>query len=285
LDLQVLDQPVLLVQILVQAVDFPCREDVRADQAGDEQEKKKAAERKSKSWHGGDRMVVDGFILPDRGSRCPLVPSCWPTWYNGMTKEDEAMFRYSLARLMGVILVVAITLGAVRFFGPTGLVVAIGAFLGSLLPVLCSKRRGLDPTLGFCSVLFGVCGVMIGINLVRPSELVPRQPFDFVGALLSGMYWVVAVWVRLTDDSALPEDPQCAKPSKYLVFAGLALVCGPFVPAILYAFAKNPWNDLRGRLVQGLVVGLLFAVPCFLAWLIHVTPRRQGPLPPQSPPP
>ena len=73
LDLQVLDQPVLLVQILVQAVDFPCREDVRADQAGEEQEKKKAAERKSKSWHGGDRMVVDGFILPQAGHGPPVV--------------------------------------------------------------------------------------------------------------------------------------------------------------------------------------------------------------------
>jgi len=191
------------------------------------------------------------------------------------------MFRYSLARLMGVVLVVAITLGVVRFFGPLGLIVAVGAFLGSLLPVLFSKRRGLDPTLGFCSVLFAVCGVMIGINLVRPSELVPGQPFVFEGALLGGMYWVIAVWLRLTDDSALIEEPQRAKPSKYLVFAGLAVAFGLLVPAMLYAVAvmlKNPWEHLPFRLLQGLVVGSLFAVPCFLAWLLHVLHRRRGPV-------
>jgi hypothetical protein len=72
------------------------------------------------------------------------------------------MFRYSLARLMGLILVVAITLGVVRFFVPWGLIVAVCALLGSLFPVFGSRRRGLDPTIGVCAVACGALGGMFG---------------------------------------------------------------------------------------------------------------------------
>ena len=70
LGLQLFIRSMRLAELLVQPVHLPGREQVRADQTGEEQEQKKTAERKSKSWHGGDREVLGGFILPS-----PVAPA------------------------------------------------------------------------------------------------------------------------------------------------------------------------------------------------------------------
>jgi hypothetical protein len=114
-----------------------------------------------------------------------------------------AMFRFSLARLMGVVFVVAITLAAVRFLGPAGLSVAACAFVGSLVPVLVSKRRGLDPTVEIFAVACGALGSMIGGTLAGENIFRNRPLFVGLRAFLGGVYWLAAVWVRLSPQRRL----------------------------------------------------------------------------------
>jgi hypothetical protein len=50
----------------------------------------------------------------------------------------------------------------------------------------------------------------------------------------------------------------------------------------------EPWADLPAVMIVGLVGGSLFAVPCFLAWLLHVGHQRKArqlPSPAPSQPP
>jgi hypothetical protein len=205
------------------------------------------------------------------------------------------MFRYSLARLMGLILVVAITLGVVRFFGPSGLIVAVCALLGSLFPVFSSRRRGLDPTIGVCAVACGALGGMFGGGFIGANLVRYGPTLICVGAFLGGIYWATAVSVLASPQSAIISEPttQGARPSKYLMLAWLSFVLGPTISGLFYAIAMildavdpvEPWADLPAVMIVGLVGGSLFAVPCFLAWLLQVGRQRQRPLPPQSQPP
>jgi len=208
------------------------------------------------------------------------------------------MFRYSLARLMGLILVVAITLGVVRFLGPSGLIVALCAFLWSLFPVFISRHGGLDPIIGICAVACGAIGGtfggmfgggFIGANLVQYGPTLPC-----VGAFLGGIYWVMAVSVLASPQGAIKAKPttQGARPSKYLIVAGLTFVLGPTIAGLFYAIAMmldavdpvEPLADLPAALIVGLVSGSLFAVPFFLAWLIHVAQQRKAHQLPSPPP-
>jgi hypothetical protein len=188
------------------------------------------------------------------------------------------MFRYSLARLMAVIFVVAITLGVIRFFGPSGLIIAVCVFFASMAPIVASKRRGLDPTIGIYSVGCGALGGMSGGILIGSNPVIFGPTLVGLGAFLGGIYWVMAVSVRLPNIEA-SQEPTGAKPSKYLMLACLAIVCGPLLPGILYLIFNDDmemdqWAAFMDVVVVGLIGGSLFAVPCFLAWLVHLAHRR-----------
>jgi len=115
--------------------------------------------------------------------------------------------------------------------------------------------------------MFG--GGFIGTNLVRYGPTLVC-----VGAFLGGVYWVTAVSVLASPQTAIKAEPTTpgATPSKYLILAGLAFVLGPTISGLFYAIATmldavdavEPWADLPAVLAIGLVGGLLIAVPCFL---------------------
>ena len=109
---------------------------------------------------------------------------------------------------------------------------------------------------------------------------------------------MMAVWVLVSPQHTIKAEPttQGARPSKYLILAGLTFVLGPTIAGLFYAIAMmldavdpvEPLADLPAALIVGLVSGSLFAVPFFLAWLIHVARQRKArPLlsRPQSPSP
>lgn len=209
-----------------------------------------------------------------------------------------------VALVSGLVLVSLVSGTVLWEHGVRGFAVPLGAALGALIAMLASQALFRRVMVGGASIVGGMVGSAVSGSALGESSVLMNPYLVFTGSVLGGAVWIVTlsiapfnserkVW-RLFRKCQYRTDRQEQRP-EYLLVSLSSFVIGPVLgfayflieyvagisttvdewPVLGYSI-RGPVGALLCATSFGMIGGLLFAIPYFMAWLMQIAAQRPG---------